>query len=176
MREQTTKTTLIDASLSALFAAIVAVCAWISFMMPSGISFTLQTFGIALCGFFLGTKRGTVSIAVYLLIGLIGVPVFAGFNSGVGAFGGPTGGFLYGFLPFVVLCSLRFKKAWIQWVLSLVGLIVLYLCGTVHFCLLTGMGVVPALMLTVVPYVIKDVASVVLAKLIADRLRKALPV
>ncbi len=171
MREQV-NSRVTNAVLTAVFSAVIAVCSWISFMTPWGISFTLQTFAVALCGYFLGFKRGTAAVAVYLLIGLIGLPVFAGFNGGFGAFMGPTGGFLYGFLPFVFLCSLRFKRRWISRVLSAVGLAVCYLCGTVHFCLMTGSKFAAALMLTVAPYVAKDVVSIVMAKLIADRMRK----
>ena len=85
-----------DLALCALFAALIAVCAWIS--IPATVPFTLQTFAIFAALGLLGGKRGTVAVAVYLLLGAIGVPVFAGFQGGIGALLGTTGGYLLGFL------------------------------------------------------------------------------
>ena len=83
--------------LSALFAALLAVCAWIS--IPAGdVAFTLQTFGVFLTLLLLGGKRGTVSISVYLLLGAVGLPVFSGFRGGIGTLLGVTGGYMVGFL------------------------------------------------------------------------------
>ena len=84
-------------TLSSLFAALLAVCAWIC--IPVGdIAVTLQTFGVALALLLLGGKWGTVSIGIYLLLGMVGLPVFSGFRGGIGALAGVTGGFLWGFL------------------------------------------------------------------------------
>lgn len=83
--------------LSSLFAALTAVCAWISLPIPP-VAFTLQTFAVGLTLGILGGKWGTVSILLYLLLGAVGLPVFSGFQSGAVALPGPTGGFLWGFL------------------------------------------------------------------------------
>ena len=75
-----------DLCFCAIGAALIAVCAWIS--IPADVPFTLQTFAIfTVCGL-LGGKRGTVSVLVYLLLGAVGAPVFAGFR---GAQAGPQG-------------------------------------------------------------------------------------
>ena len=82
---------------AALMATLISVCAWIT--VPIGpVPFTLQTFGVfcALCT--LGGAWGTVSVLVYLGLGLIGLPVFSGFTGGVGKLAGPTGGYLIGFI------------------------------------------------------------------------------
>ena len=82
--------------LCALFAAITAVLSQIAIPMPSGVPVTLQTFAIALCGFYLCTARATVSTVVYVLLGAVGVPVFSGFKGGIASIVGPTGGFIIG--------------------------------------------------------------------------------
>ena len=83
--------------LSSLFAALTAVCAWIAVPLP-GISFTMQTFAVLLTLGVLGGRWGTVSIFLYLLLGLVGLPVFTGFRGGAAALLDPTGGVLWGFL------------------------------------------------------------------------------
>lgn len=81
-----------DLCFCAIGAALIAVCAWIS--IPADVPFTLQTFAIfAVCGL-LGGKRGTVSVLVYLLLGAVGAPVFAGFRGGFASLIGTTGGYI----------------------------------------------------------------------------------
>ena len=81
-----------DMAQTALFAVVIAVCAWIS--VPTAVPFTMQTFGVFLAMGVLGGKRGTLAVCVYLLLGLAGVPVFAGGTAGVGVLMGATGGYL----------------------------------------------------------------------------------
>ena len=80
----------------AVFAVIMAICSWIS--IPTAVPFTLQTFGVFVAVGVLGGKRGTLSILVFILLGAIGVPVFAGFSGGIGVLAGTTGGYIIGFL------------------------------------------------------------------------------
>ena len=80
----------------ALLAALTALCAWLSIPVPP-VRFTLQTFAIALGLLALGGKWGMVSVGLYLLLGIVGLPVFSGFRGGVAALLDPTGGFLWGF-------------------------------------------------------------------------------
>ena len=79
----------------AIFAVIIAVCSWIS--VPMVVPFTLQTFGVFCAVGLLGGKRGTLSVLIYVLLGAVGVPVFAGFSSGIGSLFGVTGGYIMGF-------------------------------------------------------------------------------
>lgn len=89
--------TLREQLLAAFFAAIIAILSQIT--IPLGlIPLTGQTFAIGLAVTFLGKKIGSLAIAVYLLMGLIGLPVFAGMSGGIGVLFGPTGGFLVGFI------------------------------------------------------------------------------
>lgn len=80
----------------AIFAVIIAVCSWIS--VPMVVPFTLQTFGVFCAVGLLGGKRGTLSVLIYVLLGAVGVPVFAGFSSGIGTLFGVTGGYIMGFI------------------------------------------------------------------------------
>ena len=86
----------IDLAYMALGAVIIAVCSWIS--IPTVVPFTLQTFAVFSVLGLLGGKRGTISVLIYILLGAVGVPVFAGFSGGFGVILGPTGGYIVGFL------------------------------------------------------------------------------
>ena len=96
--------------LCALFAAITAVLSQIAIPMPSGVPVTLQTFAIALCGFYLCTARATVSTVVYVLLGAVGVPVFSGFKGGIASIVGPTGGFIIGFIAMAAISGIAFRN------------------------------------------------------------------
>ena len=87
---------VVDLTYMAVCAALIAVCSWIS--IPAAVPFTLQTFAVFCVLGLLGGKRGTVSILVYILLGAIGLPVFSGFNGGIGALLGTTGGYIIGFI------------------------------------------------------------------------------
>ena len=86
----------VDMAYIAMFAVVMAVCAWIS--IPAAVPFTLQTLGVFLAVGMLGGKRGTLAVLIYLLLGAVGMPVFAGFNGGLGYMLGATGGYIVGFV------------------------------------------------------------------------------
>ena len=98
----------------AIFAVIIAVCSWIS--VPMVVPFTLQTFGVFCAVGLLGGKRGTLSVLIYVLLGAVGVPVFAGFSSGIGTLFGVTGGYIMGFiftaLIYWLITAIFGKKLW----------------------------------------------------------------
>ena len=80
----------------AVFAVLIAICSWIS--IPTTVPFTLQTFAVFLAVGVLGGKRGSLSVLIYILLGAVGIPVFAGFSGGFGILLGQTGGYIVGFL------------------------------------------------------------------------------
>ena len=86
----------LDLAYIAVCAALIAVCSWIQ--IPTVVPFTLQTFAVFLALYFLGGKKGTMSVFIYILIGLIGLPVFSGFKGGPAALFGMTGGYIMGFM------------------------------------------------------------------------------
>ena len=105
---------ILDMVLIAMFAVIIAVCSWLS--IPGEVPVTLQTFGVFCAVGLLGGKRGTLSVVIYILLGLVGVPVFAGFKGGVGSLIGPTGGYIIGFvftaLVYWLVTKLLGTKIW----------------------------------------------------------------
>ena len=155
--------------LCALFAALMAVCAWIS--VPLGpIAVTMQTLGLFLTLGILGGRRGVAVMTGYLALGAIGLPVFSGFRGGIGMLLGPTGGFVWGFILTALLypCLQRRLPEWIAMALSLLGC---YACGTVWFALRYG-GSAPAILAAcVLPYLIPDALKLLLARQLTRRLK-----
>ena len=96
MEKKTKGFQTMDLAYVAVCAALMAVCSWIS--IPATVPFTLQTFAVFCSLGLLGGRRGTAAILVYLLLGALGVPVFAGFSGGIGILFGTTGGYLLGFI------------------------------------------------------------------------------
>ncbi len=162
----------------ALFAVIIAVCAWIS--VPAPVPFTMQTFGVFAAIGILGGKRGTGAVLLYLLMGAVGLPVFSGFTGGVGRLMGTTGGYIVGFL-FSALLMWGMEKLWgtepaVQLLSMVLGLLVCYAFGTMWFMAVyartTGeIGLWTALLWCVIPYLIPDGLKIALAMVLSRRLR-----
>ena len=162
-----------DLAITALCAAIIAVCAQISIPLPNMVPITLQTLAVAFCGYLLAPKFAALAITVYLLLGAVGVPVFSSFRGGFHMLTGPTGGFLIGFVPMILLCSLSRKKI-PAFLLGVLGLAVCHLAGTVQYMLLMHIPFPAALLKVSVPFLAKDVLSVLVALMLAARLRPLL--
>lgn len=159
--------------LVAMFAAIGAVTSWISIPTPFGVPITLQTFGMALIGYTLGYKYGTLSVAVYIVLGAVGVPVFSSFKAGFGVIIGITGGFIVGFLLMAPLCGLNHikpiknansaVKAVLSIVFGVVGLLLCYLFGVAQMSLISGNSFWASAIQIITTCIVKDVISVVVA-------------
>ena len=153
----------VDLILPALFAAIIAIMSQISIPTPFGVPVSLQTFAVALCGYFLGAKKGAAALLVWIAIGAVGIPVFTGFKGGIAVLLGVTGGFIYGFIPLVLLCGLELKSKPLRIVLGSVGIIACHLCGAGQYALLMGIDFLQSVLTVSVPFLIKDIVSVALA-------------
>lgn len=162
-----------------LFVVIMTICAWIS--IPTVIPFTLGTFGVFLTVRVLGGRRGSLAVLVYILLGIIGVPVFSGFRGGLGALLGNTGGYIVGYL-FLALVMWAFEK-WaanrkVRQVFSMVlGLLVCYAFGTVWFMVayaakVGAIGLTAVLGWCVLPYIIPDLVKMWLAMSLSGRLSR----
>jgi len=172
-----------DLVLTAFMSVIMAVCSWIE--IPSAVPFTLQTFAVYLALILLGGKKGLLSIAVYELLGLIGIPVFAGFTGGAGAFLGATGGYLIGFF-FIALIywaseripvSGKVMRGIIVVTALLVGTVVCYAFGTVWFVKVytaknSPVSLSTALSWCVTPFVLVDLLKLAAAFLLGGRIKK----
>ncbi len=166
----------------ALMAAVLALCAWIT--IPLGpVPFTMQNFGIFAALGLLGGRRGSLTVAVYLLLGLVGLPVFSGFGAGPGALLGPTGGFLLGFLASALVywaVTARWGTAAPIMALAMVlGLAACYALGTAWFLAVyaggNGTTLAAALTLCVLPYVVPDLIKLGLALVLVRRVGPHLP-
>ena len=161
-----------ELALCALFSALMAVCAWISVPL-FGVPVTLQTFAVFLSLLTLGGKLGSISVAVYLSLGAVGLPVFSGFAGGFGAFFGATGGFLWGLMAAALLywgiTALFCEKSRLLAVVT--GLFLCYACGVIWFShVYTGSE--NPMVLTVLPFLLPDGIKISLAWVIARRLRR----
>lgn len=159
-----------------LFAAIISVCALIAIPTPWGVSFTLHTFAVALTAFCLGKWKGALTTFIYVMIGLVGVPVYSGFTAGPAKLFGITGGYIWSFIIMTFICGIGIetKKKWSTVLFSILGLLVCYICGMLQFMLITKMGFIASLMATIVPYVAKDVVSILAAYGLAIPIRKVM--
>lgn len=155
------------------------ICIMAPFSLPIGpvpISFTNLAIYIAL--YVLGMKRGTISYLIYLLIGLVGVPVFSGFTGGPQKLFGPTGGYLIGFIPMAVIAGIVIDKCMKKWYFCLLAMIagtwVCYLFGTAWLAFQANMTFKAALAAGVIPFIIEDLIKMVLALLIGPQIHKQL--
>lgn len=160
--------------------ALLAVSAWIT--VPFGpVPFTLQTMALALIPAVLNRTGACVAVAIYLLLGGIGLPVFAGFGSGIGSIAGPTGGFLWGFLigmfAATTVSSLLPDRLSL-FTRTLAGdaalLIITYVCGTIQLMVVASLGIVPALVAAVIPFIVPDVVKLIVGARIGCSVSRAL--
>ena len=167
---------------TAVFVVLITMCAWIT--IPFGIvPVTMQTFAVFLTMGLLGGRRGTMAIFIYLLMGCIGLPVFSGFQAGVGVLLGQTGGYLIGFL-LIGACMWVFenlggKNRYWQLAGMIVGQLLCYSFGTVWYMVMymnsveiVSLGTV--LGVCVVPFIIPDIIKIGLAHLLTKRLLKVM--
>ena len=162
--------------LIALTAAFMCVLSPISIPLGGGVGIGLGIFVVILTSYILEVPMSIVSCGIYLLIGLLGLPVFAGFNGGVGAFVGPTGGFLVGYIFVALLAGIFAKigkgKISVFILGAVLGLLICYLLGTLWYMYVMKVNFVPAIFVCVVPYVIFDLVKIVIACIIGPVLKK----
>lgn len=170
-----------DMAYIAVFAVLIAVCSWIS--IPTAVPFTLQTFAVFLTVGVLGGRRGSLAVLVYILLGCVGVPVFAGFSGGIGVLAGQTGGYIVGFLFSALLMwgleRLAGNRLWAQALSMVAGLLVCYGIGTVWFMVVYGqnsgaVGIGTVLGWCVIPFIIPDLVKIALACIMTRRLAPVL--
>lgn len=162
-----------------VFTAMISICSWIS--IPASIPFTLQTMGVFTTVGLLGGKRGTLTILTYILLGAIGIPVFAGLTGGVSVLLGTTGGYIIGFLLSALLMwgieTIMGRNQIVLAFSMIAGLIVCYVFGTAWFMLIytqhSGViGLSTVLGLCVIPFIIPDLIKIGVALFLINRLKK----
>lgn len=163
-----------------LCVALLAVSAWVS--VPLGpIPFTLQTMALALILAVLDRPTAILAVAVYLLLGAIGLPVFSGFSGGVMRLVGPTGGFLWGFLVGMIVATTLVRllpQTMPLFARVLAGdvalLVISYVCGTAQLMVVGSMGVAPAVAAAVLPFILPDAAKLAIGAGVGCAVDKAL--
>lgn len=155
----------------ALLTAVICVVAPLSIPTGAMIPISLATLAVYVAGICLGPRDGVIAVALYLLIGGAGLPVFSGFARGFAHITGPTGGYLIGYLPMALLAGLaRGKKAAMRWALLIAATGACYLLGTAWYILQTGTQPLAALSACVVPFLPGDLLKMLVVVLLARRL------
>ena len=158
----------------AMGIALTAVCSWISVpaLLPTMVPFTLQTFAVCLVTALLGLRLGLWTVAGYILLGLVGVPVFSGFRGGLGVLLGTTGGYIVGFLFTALIVGLAVdrlgRKLPVLIAAMALGILLCYTFGTMWFVQVYtknsgAIGVGTALAWCVLPYLLPDAVKIALA-------------
>ncbi|MTI67098.1 MAG: biotin transporter BioY [Firmicutes bacterium] len=172
-----------DLVLVSLFAALTAVMAQIAIPLPSGIPITLLVLAVFLSGAILGSKLGFLSQLVYILLGAIGIPVFANFSGGIQVLAGITGGYI---LSLPITCFIigklieKYKgdneklKITIYTLSMFLGLLIMYFLGTLQFSLLTGNTIMKSLKLTVLPFIVADLVKLAISVPLAYTVKNSL--
>ncbi|MGI6212738.1 MAG: biotin transporter BioY [Anaerovoracaceae bacterium] len=176
------KSSVYNLVLVAMFAALITVCAWISFPLPfTQVPISLATMAVGITACLLGWKRGTLAVIVYVLLGIAGVPVFAQFSAGLGVIAGPTGGYIVGYIVFAfvtgILLSVWGRKKYTVLNVTgavLIGLFFCYLLGTLWYVVSMHVTPIAALTLCVVPFIPGDILKTIVTVILAVRLKPVL--
>lgn len=161
----------------ALMAAVTAVAAQISIPLPfTPVPFTLQVLAVILSGLLLGPRYGALAQVIYVLLGAVGVPVFAQFHGGLGVVFGPTGGYLLsypfaaavaGLAAYAAANAIRRRALWISFLWGAAGLAVIYALGATWLSVVAHLPIAVAVVQGVLPFVVFDLIKVGLAALVA---------
>ena len=167
-----------DLCLISLFTATIAIMAQISIPMPIGVPMTMQTFAITLAGIVLGARNGALASIIYMLIGAIGLPVFANFTGGWQVLLGPTGGFILSFPIMAYIIGLGFKYRHIHKTFPMLaialGTTLNLLCGVWLFSILSQTSFLASFAVSGLPYIPVTIIKAVLAYLLGNNIQKRL--
>ncbi len=159
--------------LTGLFAALTAIGAYIYIPLPiSPVPITLQTFFTLTAGGILGKKYGFFSQLIYVLLGVIGLPVFAGGAGGIGILFGPSGGFIFGFIAAGYISGMGMEKnsLWNKLLYMVLAVLSIYILGVFGLMLIIEVGMIEALTMGVTPFIIGDLIKIALAAYLSNKL------
>ncbi|PHV69896.1 biotin transporter BioY [Sporanaerobium hydrogeniformans] len=160
-------------TLVSLCTALMVVFSQIAIPLPFGVPITLQTFGIVLISILLEEKLASLALFTFMLLGGIGLPVFANFKGGFQMIIGPTGGFIIGFvvMAFITGWGAKSGNKFILWIATYVGLIIDYIMGAIQLAIVVKMTFHQALAAGVYPFIIKDLILTAVAILVASKMK-----
>jgi len=162
-----------DLSLIALFAALTAVGGFISIPFYP-VPLTLQIFFVLLSGAILGKKLGALSQIIYLGLGSIGAPVFHNFTGGIGILLGPTGGFLFGFIPGAYVAGLFYEKYTnnkLRFSGLIISLVPIYIIGILWLSFITGISIEKAILVGGIPFILGDFVKSIIVFLVEKKVK-----
>lgn len=176
MNKTPEKTSLRGMAYASMFSALMAIGAYIMIPLPP-VPITMQTLFVMLSGALLGGYLGALSQIGYILLGIIGLPVFAGGRAGIGVLIGPTGGYLIGFVAgaFILgkLTSLR-RDPGVFWLMGAItaGMIVVYTLGIIQLMIVAKLSFLKAVSVGLFPPLPGDAAKIIAASLICRKIRR----
>jgi len=170
------KLSIQDLCLTGVFAAIIIVLGQLNIPMPYGVPMTLQTFIIPFSGIVLGAKRGALATLIYIILGAVGLPVFAGFTGGMSIVFGPTGGFILSFPVMAWLAGKAAEKENILWMFAglTMGTLLNFLCGMLMFSLITSSSFATAFLACVLPFIPTAIIKIILSGALGRSIKKLL--
>ena len=162
--------------LCALFTALVTVFAQISIPLPlTPVPINLGSMAVMLCGSLLGKKYGSISILVYIFLGIIGIPVFANLSGGISVLTGPTGGYIASYILVAFIIGLMTEKhgnkLYIYIISFFISIVICYTFGTAWFIVLTKNSLVASLTMCVLPFILGDLLKIIGASFLSLELR-----
>ena len=161
-------------ALIAVMTAVICILGPLS--IPIGpVPISLGTLALYLTVYILGMKRSVIATVIYILIGLVGVPVFSGFSAGPAKLAGPTGGYIIGYIPMVIIAGLFVDRYFKNYLLSIIGMVlataVLYIIGTAWLAYSAGMTPGAAIAAGVLPFIPLDLVKIVIAAFVGPILK-----
>lgn len=168
-----------DLVLVSLFAAMMCIFSVVRIPLPTPVPFTLQIFGVAITGALLGGYLGAIAMIIYILLGAIGLPVFAGMSGGLQVLVGPTGGYILGFIlsAFVIGFSTNhfaYKQAkpklrfLITFLIMSLGLMISYVTGMIQLKFVTGLSWSQAIASGILPFILLDLFKILWATVVVQ--------
>ncbi len=171
-------TKIYTVTLTAVMTGLVCVVAPFSIPLPGDVPLSMANFMLLLTVCLLGGRCGSVCCLIYLLLGTAGVPVFAGFGAGIGRLVGPTGGYLVGYLPMVLVAGAFYRigkqRKWMLAMGLALGILASYVPGTLWLSYVTGTDLLTTCVVGVLPFLPGDMVKVLLLTIIMPRLRRAI--
>lgn len=165
-----------DITIASLFAAVICILSTVT--IPIGaIPLSLSLFAVILSSTVLDIRQSVGAVAVYILVGTLGIPVFSGFRGGFYVLLGPTGGFIFAYIFTALINSFisdRASKKPLKFIGGLVSLIPCYLCGMLQYSIVTAQNLRTSFFACVLPFIAFDVAKAFLGVAVGLRLKKAI--
>ena len=175
---KTRNKTLRRSCICALFAALLCVLSPVA--IPIGtIPISLSFLVVLFCASMLGAGGAVISVLIYLVLGALGLPVFAGGMGGVGVLVGPTGGYIWSYLPISAVCGFLYHRVWINHrsgsvlrgvAVGALGMLICYLFGTVQYAVVANVSIWAAILVCVFPFLLFDLFKIVAVALLSEHL------